>query len=86
MLLLTHIVIALLGLIQATFTVVTPSARRLQTVHALLAGTVATGICLVWSAHASLVSSCISGLAYVSLVMTLSIVARYRLSHQIAHL
>jgi hypothetical protein len=85
MLLITHIVIALLGVLEATLAAVRPSDAKLKTVGILLAGTITTGTYLVWSTHSNILSSCLSGLCYIGVVGVLSAVARYRLAYQTAH-
>jgi hypothetical protein len=79
MLLLTHIFVALLGIVVATLSVIAPSQRKLNTSYGLLAATLTTGTLLVWQLHASLVSACFSGLLYTSFITISSVVAKRRL-------
>ena len=82
MLLLTHITVALLGILQATYALVSPSRRKLQATYGLLAATLASGTYLVISLHAAILSSCLSGLTYTVVIAALSGAAYYRLQKQ----
>ncbi|HSX05838.1 MAG TPA: hypothetical protein VLF69_05185 [Candidatus Saccharimonadales bacterium] len=82
MLLVAHIIIALLGIAEATSAVIRPSSVKLKTTGLLLASTIATGTYLVWSTHTSILSACISGLLYIGVVTALSTLAYYRLQVQ----
>lgn len=76
MLLLTHLVIALSSLVYTTYLYVRPSHAKIKVAAALVAGTLASGTWLVVSTHAPLLSSCVSGLIYLSVVtvgVTLSV-------------
>lgn len=68
MLLLTHLVIALSSLVFTTYLYVRPSRAKLKVATALVTGTLASGTWLVVSTHAPLLSSCVSGVAYLSIV------------------
>lgn len=83
MLLLTHITVAILGLLQATYALVSPSRRKLHMVYGLLAATLASGTYLVITLHSPILSSCLSGLLYTVVVAVLSSAATYRLHRQI---
>lgn len=78
MLLLTHIFIATLSIILATVLVIRPKRVSLSINYGLIATTLTTGSLLVLSG-APMLSFCISGLAYTSLTIVLSIVAERRL-------
>lgn len=81
MLIVTHIVFALLSLVQSTTAVVIPSRMAIRTSYALSAATLASGSYLVWSTHAALVSSCTTGLMYLAVIGALTAVAKKRLSY-----
>lgn len=78
--LLTHITIAILSVVQASVALALPSRQKLQAVYVLIAATLTTGTYLVVQTHASLVSSCVSGLLYLVVVLGLSAAAQYRLA------
>ncbi len=77
--LITHIVIALAGLAEATYLLVRPSRRKLMGTYVLLAATIASGTYLVIQRHAPVLSSCLSGLLYTGVVLTATLSAQYRL-------
>jgi hypothetical protein len=79
MLLVSHIIIALSSLAALTASLASPSVSRLRLSYGLVAATLASGTYLVISTHAQILSSCITGLAYTGLVLSLISVARYRL-------
>jgi hypothetical protein len=79
MALLFHIIIALCSLGWATFVCILPSARRLQLNYLLIALTVASGSYLVVSLHAALLSSCLTGLVYLSVVSAGIFIAKQKL-------
>lgn len=83
MLLLIHITIALLGLVEGTMAVMRPSEVKLKITSLLLFGTVITGVYLVWVTNAPVVSSCISGVAYIGITGVLQVIARHRLAQRI---
>ena len=70
MVLLSHITIALLGLVATGAAFVGPSITRIRVAYLLFCLTLVSGTYLVLSTHASLARACITGLAYtgVSLV------------------
>ncbi len=68
MLLISHVLIALTSLAYTTLTYIRPSKKRLNVSYFLMASTLATGTFLVVSTNSSLVSACISGLVYTSIV------------------
>lgn len=79
MLILTHIALALLSLILSTVAVVSPSRNTLKVSAGLIAATLTSGVYLVWTTHVPLVSSCMTGLIYLSVVFGLQAVAYKRL-------
>lgn len=82
MLLLTHIIIALLGVVSATLLVLSPTKYKLQSSYALAAGTLATGTVLTIKDPAHLAESCILGLVYFSAIGLLIAIAQRRLARQ----
>jgi len=79
MILVLHIVTALSSLALSTLAIFSPSRNKLNVVYGLAAATLASGTYLVVSMHASLVSSCTSGLLYLVTVSVLAMTARKRL-------
>lgn len=80
MILLIHIVIALTSIVSTTALAARPSAAKLRLSYALIALTLASGTYLVLSMHASLLSSCVTGLVYLGVAMSGVGVAYYRLA------
>lgn len=81
MLIFTHVVIALLGLVQATYGLIKPSQKKLHATYTFTAATFASGTYLVWHLHANILQSCMSGLMYLSLIVAATVAAQYRLAH-----
>ncbi|HSX07067.1 MAG TPA: hypothetical protein VLG92_05100 [Candidatus Saccharimonadia bacterium] len=79
MLLLVHIIIALLGVVQATYALFMPSQTKIHISYGLVAATLVSGTVLVWQMHLSLVQPCLSGLVYVGALTGLLLGANYRL-------
>ena len=79
MLLVSHILIALSSLVVSSLSLADPSVNKLRLSYALVAATLASGTYLVISSHAQILSSCITGLAYTGLVLSLITLAKYRL-------
>ncbi|HUB93130.1 MAG TPA: hypothetical protein VMB52_01360 [Verrucomicrobiae bacterium] len=80
MLIFTHVAIALLGLVQATYGLVSPSHAKMRITYAFTGATIASGTYLAWSLHSSIVQSCESGLAYLTLIVAATLATRYRLA------
>lgn len=84
MILILHILIALGGVISSSYTFISPSRAKLHTTYGLIALTFVTGTYLVITTHSSLLSSCVSGLAYLVLMLSALFVARRKLARQLA--
>jgi hypothetical protein len=80
MLLLLHIIIALSGLAASTSAVFRPSRNKLSASYGLVIATIVTGTVLVISSHAKILSSCIAGLVYVGVSLSLILSAQHRLA------
>lgn len=78
-LLITHIAIAVGGLVIAALSLFTLSQKMITTSHVLTAGTIATGTVLVFMTG-NLLKSCLSGLLYLSAVLVMTAIARHRLA------
>jgi len=85
-LLFIHIAAALSGLAQATYTLASPSSKKLNVTFGLLATTIASGTWLVVTLHASVLSACNSGLVYSTVVLGMLAGARYRLARQVVRI
>lgn len=77
--LVTHIVIAVSGLVFAALSLFTLSQKMISLSYVLTAGTIATGTVLVFTAG-NVLKSCLSGLFYLSTVLMLTSVAKHRLA------
>jgi hypothetical protein len=80
MLALLHVIIALMSLVQASFTAAKPGKNQLRISYSLIAGTLVSGTYLVVHMRSSLMSACVSGLTYLAVIMVLLITAQYRLA------
>jgi hypothetical protein len=80
MLLLVHVIIALSGLAASTAAVIKPSRDRLRLSYGLVLATIATGTVLVIVSHARILNSCITGLVYIGISLSLIITAQRKLS------
>ena len=78
MILATHILIAISGILIATISYFRPSKALFNTSVALVAGTVATGTYLTIQNPSHLVQSCLTGLVYVAIVMGITALARQK--------
>lgn len=78
-LLITHIIIALGGLAVAAASLFTLSQKMITSSYALTVGTIATGTVLVFMTG-NVLKSCLTGLLYLSAVLVMTAIARYRLA------
>ena len=79
MLIITHILIALLGLAAATYGLFVPSQRTLRITYGLTAATFASGTYLVWHLHAPILQSCLSGLTYLGAILVATALSQRRM-------
>ncbi len=68
MIIILHIMSALVSLLMASYLLFKPSKRLFKTTNTLTVTTVASGTYLVWSRHSSILSACMAGLVYLSLI------------------
>lgn len=78
MILALHILIALGGIVAATINVIKPSRTAFRTTVGLTAGTIGSGVVLTIMNPAHLLQTCISGLAYTTIVIGLTALAQKR--------
>lgn len=79
MLLLFHVIVALAGLLASTATLFRPSRDRFIISSFLVSLTLVSGTILVVSRHDHLLSACLSGLVYLSVVASELLLAKRRL-------
>lgn len=77
-----HILAAFMGLVSTAFCYISPSQHKLYLSYALLGSTLISGIALVISTNAHLVSACFSGLAYLSVVSVGIYLSKLKLQKQ----
>lgn len=82
MFLILHITIALSSLIYTTYLYARPSRRKFYASYGLIAATLLSGTYLVISTHSPLVSSCITGLVYLSVAFYGIFAAHQKLTRQ----
>lgn len=83
MLLVSHIVIALISIIWASYAVFAPSRTKIAVSWSLVAATLITGTGLVINTGHHILQACISGLLYTAVVTTMIVIAQRRLAHQV---
>ena len=81
MTLIIHLICALASIVITGITVFKPSKQRLNLSSIFVAATLATGSYLVIISGSNLLSSCMSGLAYLAVTGAGILAARYRLAH-----
>jgi uncharacterized membrane protein YhaH (DUF805 family) len=80
MLVLAHVLIAITSLFFSGYVLVFPSKKRLHVSYGLVALTLGSGTYLVWSTGSPILSSCLTGLFYLSLIVTATAIAYRRLA------
>lgn len=81
MLLITHILIALASVAYSTYMIFVPSYTKLRVSYGMIAATIGTGTYLVYTTRSPLLQSCLTGLAYISVVSVGVALTHYRLAH-----
>jgi hypothetical protein len=79
-LLITHIIIALSGLVMTGIAALHPSLLKIRGSLALTGLTILSGTVLVVKSHAGLTGACVSGLTYVAINLAGLAVAKRRLA------
>jgi len=82
MITLLHILIASASIVVTTVIIFRPSKLGLWSGYALIGATLASGVYLVWSEPAHMLTACTSGLAYVTVVAAGTFLARAKLRQQ----
>lgn len=80
-----HIAIALLSIISASVALFGASRRALTTSYALMAFTVASGTYLAVASQSNILHVCMSGLAYLAVIVALTRLAAVKLSLSSSH-
>ena len=81
--LILHILIALTGLIVASYGLLRPHQRTIAANYILLASTLATGTILTLQSSAQhLVSACLSGLTYTAAIVVMQLLTKTKLAKQ----
>jgi hypothetical protein len=80
MIILSHILIAIISLIQASLLVVSPSRRGVQFSYGLIGLTLLSGTFLVFSTQRPLLQTCLAGLGYSIVAVGATVYARRRLA------
>jgi hypothetical protein len=81
MIILIHVIIALTSIIIASFTFLYPTIKKLIISYGFILGTVASGTYLLVTSPSHILQSCMTGLAYLTIVSLATIAAHVRL-HQ----
>jgi uncharacterized membrane protein len=80
MILLLHILIALISVVIATYSFLSPSRAVLRGSYAFIALTLISGTVLVLSSPGHMIQACVSGLVYVSAVTAIVAAAKAKLA------
>lgn len=75
-----HVLIALTGLMQATYGLIVPSHNKIRMTYLLTLATLVSGGYLVWHLHTPILQSCVSGLVYLGVTLVATLAAKYRLA------
>ncbi len=78
MIVLLHVLIALSSIAFTTYLYFRPSKHKFYASYGLIAATLASGSYLVISTHSPMLSSCMTGLAYLLIVTAELVAAHYR--------
>lgn len=82
LLLITHILIALTGIVVTTILLFSPSDLKFKATYLFLAGTIGTGTVLIVTSPAHMLQSCVMGIAYSAFVVTGIVIAKKRLAKE----
>ena len=80
MLILLHVIIALISVAYSSYCLISPSKRGFYVTYGLVGATLVSGTYLTISTHTQILSACLTGLAYLSVVSALIAGAHYRLA------
>lgn len=80
MIVLLHISTALASIVYTTYLYFRPSKHKFYVTYGLIAATLASGIYLVISTHSPLLSSCITGIVYLTVILASLFAAVRKLS------
>lgn len=82
MLIVLHVVLALAALVLSVAANINPSIKKLKISYYLAGGTLSTGVLLIVVNHASIIRTCLTGIAFFIAVSVLNETARKRLLAQ----
>jgi hypothetical protein len=82
MLLMLHILIALTSVIFTGITYLRPTQNKFNGSYGLIAATLISGTVLVVQTGSPLLKSCLTGLLYLGVVLTGTVVAHYKVRNQ----
>lgn len=80
MIILLHVIMAFSSVICTTYLHAQPSRRKLYASYGLIVATLVSGTYLVISTHSPLLSSCVTGLVYLAVVLSLLFSARSKIA------
>lgn len=81
MLIIIHAVLALSALTLSVVANFKPGTSKLNASYGLAAGTLSTGVLLIVLSHASIIRTCLTGIAFFGVVSVLNETARRKLAH-----
>lgn len=80
MIILTHVILALLSLALSTTNYFIPTKTKLTTSYILAIGTLASGVVLIVANNASVLRTCLTGIAFFGVVTILNEFARKKIA------
>lgn len=80
MIVLLHVVIAMLSIGMSSYAYVRPRVRTLRASYAFIGLTFLSGFYLIWTTPVSILRTCLSGIAYLTVVTTVTVLARRKLA------
>lgn len=79
MIVLLHVLIAIAGIGVASYSLLKPSTKKILTSYGFMIATVASGTFLLLTTPANILKTCLTGLLYLTVTLTITIAAHYRM-------
>ena len=79
MILIIHIILSLISIVQATYTIFSPTKAKLQVGYLLTSGVIASGLIVSMVNNISIRQVCARGAIYLGLIVTMFVLAQKRI-------
>ena len=83
MIVLLHVIIAISSIALASFTFFKPSTKKLLVSYGFMIATVGSGTYLLLATGADMLKTCLSGLAYLTITLFITIATHYKMRRAI---